>query len=211
MGGTRAGGRPEDPEIAALWQSLLGAIYQKETEAKEWLEVIKQLNESDARLLLRIPQNFAPAVRERARATKLVSLGLLESFSWWLGTKNLFKLSISFTPIVMGAIVFVVELLVPHPVKDGHALIGMGITFTAFGVITLVYIYVRYMNAYSITDLGRDIRRSAWRYLQNPPRVAESEMKDANAATEAKPAFEPTLAESKPRQRRQKATDTKIS
>ena len=69
---------PDNPEISALWQSLLGAIYRKGTDAKEWLEVIKQLNESEARLLLRIPENFVVNSREQTQATKLASLGLLE-------------------------------------------------------------------------------------------------------------------------------------
>jgi hypothetical protein len=66
------------------------------------------------------------------------------------------------------------------------------------------------MNEYRITELGRDIRQSAWRYLEKKPRVAESEMKEAKAATEAMRESEHAPAEKKPKRARQPAAGTKV-
>jgi hypothetical protein len=208
---------PDDPEIAALWQSLLGAIYRKETNAKEWLEVIKQLNESDARLLLCIPQDFEPRnSREHGQATKLESLGLLEGFHLsrvvrWV-IPNLLVL-------VIAIVVIVVFSSMPEQLVERYfggtwllakpIVIGITILFSALNVIGLARNYLRHINQYSITDLGRDIRRSARRYLEKKPRVAENEMKEA--AAETKPESEPAPEEKKPKRGRQKAApDTKV-
>jgi hypothetical protein len=204
---------PDDPEISALWQSLLGAIYRKETDAKEWLEVIKQLNESEARLLLRIPGVFQPVnSREHTQATKLASLGLLESFHWsrfanWRKPEILLALIGLVVAAVFSSVPEAVLFQVVAGVFAKPIAIGIATLFTAIAVIRLVGTYLREINEYRITDLGRDLRRSAWRYLGKQPGVAESE---AKTSTEAEPEAEPTPKENKPKRHRQKAADTKI-
>ncbi|WP_125461709.1 MULTISPECIES: hypothetical protein [Rhodomicrobium] len=164
---------PDDPEIAALWQSLLGAIYKKQASANEWLDIIKQLNEADARFLMRISRAFeAENSREKVQANKLASLGLLQGFDLSRAGQRLSGEALVYVASVLFVIVFSVNA--PSRLLIGSGLeaeafkaliMGSGVTLAVVGLALMVRSFLRELNRYSVTDLGRDIQQSALRYL----------------------------------------------
>jgi hypothetical protein len=197
---------PNDPEIAALWQSLLGAIYRKETTVKEQFEVIKQLNESDARLLLRMPEEFEPEnSREQGQAVKFESLGLLEGFHWTRALKRLLGDAPTKEASLVGAFYSAIRLLslltftflvsavfiVPDQVAKMlgsqwswliRPTLGVALFMSA---VSLGLFLLHWIGLYRITGLGRVIRNSALLYLEKRPGVRETKV-EGDAANPAK-------------------------
>ncbi len=70
------------PELAALWQGLLGRILRKEDDTAEMISVLKQLTAADARLLLIMPKGLhRPEEGLNHRYEKLENLDLVSRFS----------------------------------------------------------------------------------------------------------------------------------
>ncbi len=172
---------PEDPEIAALWQSVLGAIYRKNVSAKEWLDVIKQLNENDARLLLRVQRHFEPQnARERAQAAKLEGLGILEGFEAARFVRYRLPLifMLIFVPIaVIGySALPLEELFVGRGALVLRPMLVIGTVMMATMMVMIMGLsYLQQMGRYTMTEMGLAIQHSALRYLGKGVIAAKSE------------------------------------
>ncbi|WP_274427300.1 hypothetical protein [Chelativorans sp. YIM 93263] len=81
-----------DPErendLAALWQGILGRIY-KDDETEELVALLKQMNRSDARVLLDLPSSWFPREElDPIRAERFQRLGLIFAYDWRQATRR---------------------------------------------------------------------------------------------------------------------------
>lgn len=166
---------PQDQEIAALWQSLLAAIYRKEIAAAEWLAVIRQLDERDAMFLIRVPRRFVPRTpRERTLCDKFAKIGLMDKPDLWriglpLATAAflsafaiLAALLLSISPDHSSLEYSPLQIARLRPYALVFGLTGIVVT----GMLGLVVF--SNTRQYRLTDLGTDIQGSARDYLDRP-------------------------------------------
>ncbi len=68
----------EDVEISAIWESLLAAIYKNEDYSNELLRIVKQLDPSDAKIILEAEGVVAPKSNAVHRFKRLSDFGIFE-------------------------------------------------------------------------------------------------------------------------------------
>jgi hypothetical protein len=164
---------PEDAELSAVWQSLLGAIYRKEDYARDYLQIAKQLDERDARLLLNLSGTFSPdSSREKAQATKLARLEVLDGKDWSTVLPRVVL------PGGLLIIAVIAGLFIPPQWRFQLIPIPQEISqYLSPGVFLAILAYAIYnvatVNTFWLTPLGKQIQESALRYLSKQRKHTE--------------------------------------
>jgi hypothetical protein len=182
---------PEDPEIAALWQGLLGAIYKKDPDTTEWLSILKQLDEGDAKLILNIDGRYVPdSGPDERRAEKLAHLGVLETFSLsrFLRREGSILALLFMLLISCGVFSFLMPLPFFFPDWDpdrtdaARRLAGIFFIICAFGVVTPIARHLAHgSGVYSLSEFGGRLQKSGHRYLEMLPAETNSKKKRTKA------------------------------
>ena len=72
----------DDPELSALWSSVLGNIVKGRAVSKELLDIVKNLDGSDARVLFAMEGKYLPEPEELSTFQRLAALRVMNTFSF---------------------------------------------------------------------------------------------------------------------------------
>ncbi len=165
-------GPDEDPELATLWQALLGSIYRNDSGSREWLSIIKKLDEKDARLLINNPRIFVSSrFQKTGQMQRLTGLGLYEGFDPVAFMRRMSPLALMATMWVL--ILFSVGPIgvALFPKSEAHLVpfamfqIPLSLLIVLFSASYIVGVLMREINKFTLTETGREIRLSALRYI----------------------------------------------
>src|ERR1700741_3003205 len=148
----------EQPELAELWQGLLGRIFRRQHDTAEIVSTLSQLNSSDAQLLLNMPNlPHYPEPYSSIRYQKLERLSIVHHISWNSVLSPRFLMAavgiIVAMPLATSAAYFYLRVL-PEALREFFPYSGILI------VMVMSIPVVRHVGTYCLTQLGDDLRRS---------------------------------------------------
>lgn len=175
----------EEPEIAALWQSLLADIYSNDFEAKEKIAAIKGLDGKDAKFILTVSLDEISSDDGSANLDKLVALGILAKYSPLSGRNRSRIIFLATTTVLAILMSFAFPSLVGFVLRDSRTTESMELVKALFPLFMLMCVfvvampYINRLGTYEFTKLGRSIRSSAVRFYNEDRRSTNpAEQKD---------------------------------
>jgi hypothetical protein len=154
-----------EPELAALWQSLLADIFKNDPEADELQNILKEMNRADAREFLLMAETSGRGVRPP----------YLERFKrWGLVENSLQKQSIQ-RFIILGGGTGMLALLgtqLPNLIKDYSEsqstaqFASMSLVMAGVILLCLILFALREITQVSLTPLGLRLLKSGERYFR---------------------------------------------
>lgn len=153
----------EEPELAAMWQSLLSDIYKNDPYSEEIQAVLKNMTRGDARTFLNLhPWHSRP-----------IPSPYFERFKQWGLVETRLRSNQIAQMSAMGILAIMIALIGQSapgimPFADAFAALMpvVSIMFGGFIAAALVVMAVRDLNRVRMTPLGEHLFTSGRRYLQ---------------------------------------------
>lgn len=157
---------PEDKELAAVWEALLGKIYHKLGDAEEMITAVRKLDPQDAQLLFHVEGKWRRRIPDYAnRYEKLVSIGLIE--------RNQGAQIVSVGSLVF--ILFLYFLVQSFNSILFKVLVGIGLAeladYVLLPVLVLLAIllyyfrFIKQIGKFRLTEFGKRVQTSARPYI----------------------------------------------
>lgn len=176
----------EEPELAALWQSLLSEIYNNNPYADEILVVLKNMTRGDARTFLRLSEegrhHIPPPYLERFKQWGLVETGMSSRQLSYTAACLVLALMIA----LIGQSLPANQILSPEFVA---VIPTMGILAGGMIAVMVSYMVIRDFSRARLTPLGYRLIRSGTKYFsaQTPKVVATATEPAPEPASEQAP------------------------
>lgn len=162
----------DDPDLAALWASLLTGIRNNDRNTKQALAALKLLNPEDAEVLLNCGLQFRGVRYPQPTLNRLVSAGVIEKKDWrrvvliLLTVFSALVTSITWLAVVKPPQVFLDD----RPWTDIQRIVSLFqqplvlISFTIFAGSFGFLIFYQIQDTFRLTELGENLQLQGRRY-----------------------------------------------